>query len=276
MTFWSRSYIPAPGADRLRRHGDYAATRERYFGRPHSNLRFLVHERYAWMKPYLAGRGRVVELGAGPGLSRDVLESPGLELTDVLANPWVDRRVDAVALPYEPASLDAVICSHMIHHVAAPVALIRAIERALKPGGVLLVNETTTSLCHRILMWFMRHEGWSYDVDVFDDAARAKEAIDPLAGNNAVANLLFGDRRRFAATFPGLGITRDEFTELFLFLLSGGVGGQVFTVELPAAALKLVRGLDCALAGTLPGVFALARRLVIVKSLEPAQAGATK
>jgi SAM-dependent methyltransferase len=208
----------------------------------------------------------VVELGAGPGLSREVLDEPGLEVTDVLDNPWLDRRVDAMSLPYPPASLDAVICSHMIHHVAAPVALISGIGKVLKPGGVLLINETTASLCHRIVMWAMRHEGWSFDVDVFDDSARAKESIDPLSGNNAVADLLFRDRERFAAAFPGLAITRDEFTEIFLFLLSGGVGGQVFTVELPTWALNVVRGLDHLLTASLPGVFAFARRLVVVKS----------
>jgi hypothetical protein len=131
---------------------------------------------------------------------------------------------------------------------------------------VLLVNEATTSLCHRLLMWGMRHEGWSYDVDIFDDSARAKEGIDPLAGNNAVATLLFGDRARFQATFPGLSITRDEFTEVFVFLLSGGVGGQVFTVELPEWALQLVRGLDQVLVRIAPRMFAFARRLVIVKA----------
>jgi SAM-dependent methyltransferase len=218
------------------------------------------------MQPYLDGRSRVVELGAGAGLSREILDAPGLEITDVLDNPWIDRRVDAMALPYEPGSLDAVICSHMIHHVPAPIALLRGIERVLKPGGVLLVNETTASLCHRFVMWAMRHEGWSYDVDVFDDSARAKESIDPLAGNNAVADLLFGDRERFAATFPGLAITRDEFTEICVFLLSGCVGGEVFTVELPAPALRLVRGLDRLLTAMLPGLFAFARRLVLVKA----------
>lgn len=266
MSFWKRAYVPVSGADRLAGHGDYAATRARFHRKAHSNLRFLIRERYAWMKPYVEGRERVVELGAGPGLSRDILDLPGLEVTDVLDNPWLDRRVDAMALPYPPGSLDAVICSHMIHHVPTPIALISGIERALKPGGVLLVNESHASLCHRFVMWAMRHEGWSYDVDIFDDSARAKESIDPLAGNNAVAEMLFGDRARFRAAFPNLAITRDEFTEIFQFLLSGGVGGEVFTVELPERALKLVRGLDDVLAGTLPGVFAFARRLVVVKA----------
>ncbi len=266
MSFWRNSYIPIAGSDRLAGHGDYAATRERFYGRAHSNLRFLIRHRYAWMNPYLEGRQRVVELGAGPGLSRDFIEVERLELTDVLDNPWIDRRVDAMDLPYPPGSLDAVICSHMIHHVPSPVALITAIERALKPGGVLLVNETTTSLCHRLLMWAMRHEGWSYAVDLFDEAANATDGLDPLAGNNAVANLLFGDRVRFAAAFPSLTITRDEYTEFFVFLLSGGVGGRVFTVELPGWALRAAHGLDRLLVSVLPGVFALARRLVIVKA----------
>lgn len=266
MSFWSSTYFAPLNADRLRDHGDFAATRARFFGRAHSNLRFLVRERYDWMSPYLAGRSRVVELGAGPGLSREFLRAPGLEITDVLDNPWLDRRVDAMALPYEPGSLDAVICSHMIHHVPAPVVLLRQIARCLKPGGLLLVNETTTSLTHRLLMWAMRHEGWSYDVDIFDDASRSKPSVDPRSGNNAVANLLFNDRQRLSALLPDMSIVRDEFTELLVFLVSGGVGGQVFTIELPEAALRLIRGLDNLLVRVAPPIFALARRLVLERS----------
>ena len=254
MSFWKRCYFPPPGSDRLARHGDYAATRARFQRSAHSNLRFLVRERYAWMNPYLVGRQRVVELGAGPGLSREFLDVAGLELTDVLDNPWIDRRVDAMALPYPPASLDAVICSHMIHHVASPVALIRAIAAALKPGGVLLINESNASLVHRLLMWAMRHEGWSYEVDIFDPATPpAKDGTDPLGGNNAVAELLFNDRARFSAAFPSLAIARDEFTECFVFLVSGGVGGEVFTVEMPHWALAALRGLDRVLVRGAPG-----------------------
>lgn len=265
MGFWKSTYYPAAGEDRLAGHGDYGATRERFFSKPHSNLRFLIRERYAWMKPYLDGRDHVVELGAGPGLSREFLAARRLELTDVIANDWLDRQVDAMNLPYAPGSLDAVICSQMIHHVPEPAALLKSIGTVLRPGGVLLVNESKASLCHRLLMWAMRHEGWSYDVDLLGGEGSMKNSPDPLAGNNAVADLLFDDRAAFRAAFPGLAIERDEFTEFLVFLLSGGVGGKVFTVELPESALVAVRGFDRLLVGALPGIFALARRLVIVK-----------
>lgn len=265
MSFWKKTYFPQPGTERLPDRGNYAATRSRFYARQHSNLRYLIRERYAWMNPYLAGKAAVVELGAGPGLSRDVLSCP-VELTDVLDNDWIDRQVDAGSLPYAPASLDAVICSHMIHHVARPAALLRDIAMALKPGGVLLINETVTSLCHRLLMWGMRHEGWSYEVDLFDAGQSAKNAGDPLSGNNAVASLLFDDAARFTREFPNLAIERHEYNELLIGLLSGGVGGQVRMIDLPGAMLDLVRAFDRLLARGGPRVFALARRVVIRSS----------
>lgn len=266
MGFWKRSYVPGAGADRLAGHGDYAATRQRFYSRPHSNLRFLIRQRYEWMNAWLSAQDHVVELGAGPGLSREYLKAGRLEITDVLDNPWLDRRVDAMALPYAPGSLDAVICSHMIHHVPRPVALIRSIQAALKPGGRLLINESNASLCHRLMMWVMRHEGWSYDVDVYDEAASTKDRPDPLAGNNAVADLLFGDRGRFEAAFPDLSIVHDRYIEMLVFLLSGGVGGQVFTVELPEPALRSIAKADQLITASLPGLFAFARQVVLVRA----------
>jgi SAM-dependent methyltransferase len=265
MSFWKKTYFPPARMDRLADHGDYAATRTRFYSKTRSNLRFLIRERYAWMNPYLEGKSRVIELGSGPGLSREFLNAPNLELTDILDNEWIDRQIDATALPYSENSVDAVICSHMIHHVATPAALIAKIQQILKPGGVLLINETTASLLHRVLMWGMRHEGWSYDIDVFDESARTKESNDPLAGNNAIGDLLFNDHQKFAAAFPGLSITRDEFTETFVFLVSGGVGGEVFTIELPERALVMIRRFDDLLARTLPSIFSGARRIVVVK-----------
>jgi len=265
MSFWKRTYFPPAGADRLAGHGDYAATRRRFFARHHSNLRFLIRQRYEWMNTWLSDGDQVVELGAGPGLSREFIRAGRLEVTDVLDNPWLDRRVDAMELPYAPGSLDAVICSHMIHHVPRPVALIRSIQAVLKPGGLILINESHASLCHRLLMWAMRHEGWSFDVDVYDESAWTKQRADPLAGNNAVAALLFDDPARFQAAFPGLTVAQDKYTEMLVFLLSGGVGGQVFTVELPEVVLRTVARVDQLLTRGLPGVFALARQIVLVK-----------
>jgi len=224
-----------------------------------------MKERYEWMSPYLLGKERIVELGAGPGLSREHLKDSKIEVTDIIPNKWIDAQVDATELPYSPDSIDVVICSHMIHHVATPSALIRRIGEVLKPGGVLLINETKASLLHRLLMSVMKNEGWSYDIEIFDESSKAKERNNPLEGNNAIADLLFNDHKKFISEFPEFSIEKDQFTETFLFLLSGGVGGEVFTIELPKSALKLFQKIDLILSHHLPSLFSLSRRIVLKK-----------
>ena len=71
-------------------------------------------------------------------------------------------------------------------------------------------------------------------------------------------------RDRFGNRFPGLHIERDELVECLLFLVSGGVGGEAPTVRLSEPLLRAVHNLDRALVAVMPGMFALARRLVIV------------
>ena len=89
MSFWNSTFSPSPNASRLSGHGDYRETRRRFFRKTHSNLRFLMKERYEWMQPYLIKKERVVELGAGPGLSREYLKSTNIELTDIIESEWI-------------------------------------------------------------------------------------------------------------------------------------------------------------------------------------------
>jgi len=49
-------------------------------------------------------------------------------------NDWIDEDVDALAMPYEDSSIDVVIASHMIHHIATPAIFFREISRVLIPG----------------------------------------------------------------------------------------------------------------------------------------------
>ena len=63
----------------------------------------------------------------------------------------------------------------------------------------------------------MRHEGWSFDVDVFDPSAQASDPRDSWAGNNAVSYLLFRDMKQFATAVPGFHVVYDRYMECTLF-----------------------------------------------------------
>ena len=47
---------------------------------------------------------------------------------------------DASALPFRPASFDAVVAAFVINHMADPVPVLREARRVLRPGGVLLAS----------------------------------------------------------------------------------------------------------------------------------------
>lgn len=104
---------------------------------------------------------RLLEIGVGTGYySHDLAEWAGpegtLELFDLQqefldhvmrgaaergATNLVPRQGDATALPYEDASVDAVILTAVLGEIPDTAAALREIRRVLKPGGRLVVGE---------------------------------------------------------------------------------------------------------------------------------------
>jgi ubiquinone/menaquinone biosynthesis C-methylase UbiE len=104
---------------------------------------------------------RLLELGVGTGyysleLAEWVAPDGRLELFDLqqefldhvmraagergLAN-LVPTQGDATALPYEDASMDAVVLTAVLGEIPDPVAALREIRRVLRPDGRLVVGE---------------------------------------------------------------------------------------------------------------------------------------
>jgi len=135
------------------------------------------HERLAWMNRLLnareldaiglSGDERVLELGAGTGLFARALAERlprghvlGIELDELqlaaartntagLANVEL-RRGDACAPPLAPAELgrfDLVHARFLLEHLTDPEAAVRAMARAVRPGGrVALVDDDHDTL----------------------------------------------------------------------------------------------------------------------------------
>lgn len=250
----------------MKSEGDLVAARKCFVETRPNNLDYLLYQRYHWMNPYIEDRDQVYELGCGAGFSRFYLINPDLKLTDVSKHPWVDEYVDALNLPFPPNSVDNLICSHMIHHLANPKKFFKNALKALKPGGSIIISEIETSIATRILLRLMRHEGWSYDVDVFNENIIANDPKDPWSANCAIPQLLFSDSKKFEKEIPGYEVIKNELTEFSIFPLSGGVIAKSPTINFPKPVLHLFNFLDKLLISVAPGLFAMGRRVVIRKT----------
>jgi hypothetical protein len=109
----------------------------------------------------------------------------------------------------------------------------------------------------------MRHEGWSYQIDIFDENQVANDPKDPWSANCAIPELLFEQTDKFHKKFPSFKIIKNEKNEGFIFPLSGGVIAKTKLPEFPTWFLKVVYSIDKLLIKLFPNIFALGRSVVI-------------
>ena len=260
-------YRPAHEENRMRNEGNVPEARKAFYAGANRNLIFLLDHRFRWMQRYIdPDRAEGVELGCGQGYGKDVLKAHSYLLTDYNDYDWLDvKMVDALDTPFKDGQFDFVIASNMIHHVPFPPKFFAEVHRILKPGGKLLVQDVNASLLMRVMLHMMRIEGYSYDVDVFDDSAPVNDPVDLWSGNNVVPNLLFDDPAAFHARMPGFRIREQGFSETLTYLASGGVTAKTFFIPLPRPVLSFLRVIDDILCTLAPQTFALQRRAVLEK-----------
>ncbi|MCM8776169.1 MAG: class I SAM-dependent methyltransferase [Candidatus Omnitrophica bacterium] len=258
-------YTPTPAEDRMENAGNLKRAREYYYSKRPTNLCYLIRQRFLWMNEYCNDKGSVIELGSGAAFSKDFIANPSFKTTDYEKHPWIDEQVDALKTPFQDESIDVVIASHMIHHLATPALFFREIQRILKPGGFLLIQDIESGLLTRLLLRIMRHEGWNFNAAVFEENATCNDPRDPWSANCAIPHLLFSDPKAFENQFPAFRILKNELCECFIFALSGGVIAKTRTINLPEGVLDFLNRLDNLLIRLCPAVFAMGRRVAIQK-----------
>jgi SAM-dependent methyltransferase len=219
------------------------------------------------MNNYINKSDSVIELGAGHGLSKHFIKSDNYVLSDVDMNPWIDIKLDVLSLNSANMTFDVIICSHMIHHLANPSRFFQDIQHILRPGGLILIQDINTSFIMRLLLYITCHEGWSYNVDVFDESVIANDPNDSWSANCAIPEQLFKNSKRFEKAFPWFRVEKSTLNECILFPLSGGIAATVSMPNLPIFMLKFLRLIDRCLVGIAPNIFAFGRSVVLRKIL---------
>jgi SAM-dependent methyltransferase len=150
----------------------------------------------------------LLEVGAGPGLTTDVLRRHAAHVTAVELDVGLADRLaarlagtnvevvaaDATRLPFPAGRFSAAACLTMLHHIPSAAlqdAALAEMARVLRPGGVLVGSDGMDTLERRRL-----HQG-----DIFVPVEAATLADRLLDAGFADATVeVEGDRLRFAAT----------------------------------------------------------------------------
>lgn len=245
--------------------GNLQKNRDYYLRTRFPNLTFLFKKRFSWMNDYIHDSDEVLEVGCGIGITKLFLNKGQFTMSDVIENPWIDRQEDALNLSYADNSLDVIIANNIIHHLASPLKFFQEANRALRPGGKILIQDVYCSFFLQRLLRLMKIEDYNFSIDVFDINEICTYPENPWDGNNAIPTLLFNDVKKFEHHVSNFKVIQTKNSEFLIYILSGGISGKTFAIPLPFVVLKLIDKLDGFLVFLFPQVFALQMRVILQK-----------
>ena len=253
--------------NRMRTIANTKIAREIYNSSKSKNLKFLLNERFNWMNRYIKEGDVGIEVGSGAGFTKDFIKNKNLKLTDMRNDEHLDyKNIDAQNTKFESESFHYVIASNMIHHIPYPVKFFREMNRILKKGGKLIIFDSYCSLIFQIVTAIMKHEGFDFTVNVWDEKNPKSDEYDVWDGNIAITNLIFDNKKKFNEKLGNyFTIEYEKFTECLIFLNSGGVTSKTFSIPMNIFFLNILKFIDKILIKISPSIFCMGRRIVLVK-----------
>ena len=263
-----KSYKPRNhGENKMSHEGDVSRARKRFLNNKDSNLHYLLKKRFNWMNDFIKEDEIGIEVGCGTGISKHFIKSKNYKISDYANHEWLDyKMIDALKTGFKDQSFDYIISSNMIHHVPYPTNFFKEASRILRPGGRVIIQEINCSLIMRKLLRAMRHEGYDFTIDVFDDKLICTDPEDLWSANCAIPNLLFDDKSKFERKIPDFKVIYSSHSEFLNFINSGGVISKTINIPLPKFVLKTLKIIDDTLTKLFPNIFALQRQIVLIKN----------
>ena len=254
-------------SNRMKKIGDVENAINEFKKKRNKNLDFLLKKRFSWMKKFIDEKNTGLEVGAGGGFSKNFIKNKNFKISDLAMYDHLDfKNVDAQKTQFESNYYDFVIAVNMIHHVPYPIKFLNEMHRILKKGGRLIIQEAYCSVIFQVITIIMRHEGFDFTKEVWNENQPMSDEDDRWSGNIAIPHLIFDNIENFKKKFGDkFVIEHEKFYECFIFLNSGGVTSKTFYIPLNSFFLKALDFIDSVLVKLFPSIFAMGRQLVLKK-----------
>ena len=241
--------------------------RDFFYSNKSTNVRFLLNKRFSWMNNFIKDEDYGIEVGSGAGFTKDFIKNKNFKLTDLGNDEHLDfKNIDAQNTGFQNESFDFVIASNMIHHIPFPIKFFKEMNRILKKNGKLIIFESYCSIIFQIVTMIMKHEGFDFTLNVWDENNPKSDEKNAWHGNIAVPHLIFDDRKVFDEKLGHLfKIQYEKLTECLIFINSGGVTSKTFCIPMNNFFLNLLKKIDKVLVKVLPNIFCMGRKIVLTK-----------
>ena len=256
-----------PEANRMKSVASTDAAIKNFNSTKSQNLKFLLKQRFDWMNNFIKENDTGLEVGSGAGFTRFFIKNKNFKMSDLSEDSHLNfKNIDARSTGFDDASFDYVVASNMIHHIPYPIKFFKEMNRILKKNGKLIIFESYCSVFFQLVTILMKHEGFDFTLDVWDEKNPKSDEYDAWSGNIAVPHLIFDDRKKFDTNLGNLfSLEYEKLTECFIFLNSGGVTSKTFYVPLTETLLKILNLIDKFLIKLFPSIFCMGRRIVLKK-----------
>ncbi len=246
---------------------DTKIARDLYYSSKNQNVKFLLEKRFSWMNKFIGENNIGIEVGSGAGFTKDFIKNKNLKLTDLGTDEHLDfKNIDAQNTGFQDESFDFVIASNMIHHIPFPMKFFREINRILKKNGRLIIFEAHCSIIFQIATTIMKHEGFDFTLNVWDEKNPKSDENDAWHGNIAVPHLIFDDKIGYEKFLGNIfNIEYDKFAECLIFLNSGGVTSKTKCIPMNRFFLNIINFIDKILVKIFPSIFCMGRKIVLKK-----------
>lgn len=193
---------------------------------------------------FLLSGDKILEIGSGGGFMKNLY--PNIITSDVREIKGVDMQVNAMDMPFEDNSLDAILGVHVIHHIPDINAFFKEADRVLKPGGGIVCVEPYWSPIAKFLYKNIHPEP-------FDESAEKWE-LDlegPMSGSNQALSyiLLKRDKEKFKRKYPQFSL---EYQKPFGFIRYIATGGIWLKPKLPEFMFPILKGFEYILTPIMP------------------------
>tara|TARA_E500000178_G_scaffold347258_2_gene400240 strand:+ start:1744 stop:2550 length:807 start_codon:yes stop_codon:yes gene_type:complete len=254
-------------SNRMKKIGDVENAIKEFKLNKNKNLNFLLKNRFSWMKEFINEKNVGLEVGAGGGFSKQYIKNKNFKISDLAMYQHLDfKNVDAQKTDFKSNNYDFIIAVNMIHHVPYPIKFLKEMHRILKRGGKLIIQEAYCSVIFQLITIIMKHEGFDFTKNVWDENQPMSDEDDRWSGNIAIPHLIFDDIDKFDEKFgEKFKIDHEKFYECFVFLNSGGVTSKTFYIPLNLFFLKILNSFDNLLVKLFPNIFAMGRQIVLRK-----------